>query len=283
MKVAFLTDTGTGVSVETWKQRGVYCVPLQIEYDGSSYEEMETITYNQFIQNLHLEKDMKTSLPSLGRIEDCFDDMIQNGFDTVFAVPICRGLSSTLDTMAMIARQKEMDFIGIDCFVTAVVQEKMILKAKALYEQGVDLKEIESRVQKMADGCETILLCDDLQHMSRGGRLTPMAATLGGLLKIKPILKIDQSTSGKVDVMDKVRTMKKAQDKVIEMLKQKGVDASFTFVVAHVDALDGAKEYAQKIRAAFEGAEVSIIPLVSVVGIHTGLGCLALQVFQENV
>ena len=83
--------------------------------------------------------------------------------------------------------------------------------------------------------------------------------------------------------MDKVRTMKKAQDKVIEMLKQKGVDASFTFVVAHVDALDGAKEYAQKIRAAFEGAEVSIIPLVSVVGIHTGLGCLALQVFQENV
>lgn len=282
MKVAFVTDTGTGMSIEKWKKEGIYCLPLQIECDGVSYDEYETISYAQVIQFLHEEKVLKTSLPKLGKIEDCFDALKEEGYDTIFAVPICRGLSGTLDAMEMIAKQKDMDFIGVDCYVTAVVQAEMIRQAKALYEQGVALQEIVNRINKMAESCQTILLCDDLQHMKRGGRLTPMAAALGGLLKIKPILSIDKSTQGKVDVLDKVRTMKKAEEKVIATLIEKGATASSTFVVAHVDVLEAAKEYAARIQEAIKGAQVKIIDLVSVVGIHTGLGCLAVQVFDEE-
>ena len=64
-------------------------------------------------------------------------------------------------------------------------------------------------------------------------------------------------------------------------LKELNVDSNYTFIVAHVDALEAAKEYAQKIESQIEGAKVKIIDLVSAVGIHTGLGCLALQVFNE--
>ena len=117
--------------------------------------------------------------------------------------------------------------------------------------------------------------------MKRGGRLTPMAAAIGGLLKIKPILQIGKRTKGKVDVLDKVRTMKRAQDRVIKHLKELNVDSTYTFIVAHVDALEAAKEYAQKIESQIEGAKVKIIDLVCSVVIHTGLGCLALQVFNE--
>ena len=143
------------------------------------------------------------------------------------------------------------------------------------------IDEIIKKLQSIADSCETVLLCDDLDHMKRGGRLTPMAAALGGLLKIKPVLHIGKSTNGKVDVLDKVRTMKRAQDRVIKHLKELNVDSNYTFIVAHVDALDAAKEYAQKIESQIEGAKVKVINLVSAVGIHTGLGCLALQVFNE--
>ena len=100
-------------------------------------------------------------------------------------------------------------------------------------------------------------------------------------LKIKPILHIGKSTNGKVDVLDKVRTMTRAQDRVIKHLKELNVDSSYTFIVAHVDALEAAKEYAQKIENQIEGAKVKVIDLVSAVGIHTGLGGLALQVFNE--
>jgi DegV family protein with EDD domain len=281
MKVAFVTDTGTGRHPEEWDKKGIYCLPLQITCDGESKDEYTQITYDEVIQKLHEKKVLKTSLPSLGKIQDCFEELKKEGYDTVFAVPICRGLSGTLDSMEMIANQLEMKFVGVDCYCTAVEEGYMIETAKTMYEDGKPLNEIVAKLQEVADSCETVLLCDDLDHMKRGGRLTPMAAALGGLLKIKPILHIGKTTNGKVDVLDKVRTMSRAQDRVIKHLKELGMDDSYTYIVAHVDALEGAKQYANRIEEQIEGSKVKVIDLVSAVGIHTGLGCLALQVFKE--
>ena len=116
-----------------------------------------------------------------------------------------------------------------------------------MYEQGRPMNEIVAKLEEVADSCETVLLCDDLDHMKRGGRLTPMAATLGGLLKIKPILHIGKNTNGRVDVLDKVRTMSRAQDRVIRHLLDLKMDSSYTYIVAHVDALEGATKYAKRI------------------------------------
>lgn len=126
---------------------------------------------------------------------------------------------------------------------------------------------------------DTLLLPDDLQHLKRSGRLTPLAATLGGLLKIKPILQINEHTKGKIDVAGKVRTMSKAMDTVIERMKQAGVDRRYSVTVAHADAPEAAEAYRRKIEAAIEGVQVNVIKLVSVVGVHTGRGCQALQYF----
>lgn len=281
MKVAFVTDSGTGIQPSQMKEEGIYSLPLQIECEGVSYDEYETIPYSKVIENLHEQKLMKTSLPKLGKIEDTFEEIKAAGYDTVFCVPICKGLSGTLDAMEMIANQVGLKFYGVDCYVTAVVQRRMIEIAKEMFETGKTMEEIIERLDKIADSCETVLLCDDLQHMKRGGRLTPMAATLGGLLKIKPVLHINKETQGKVDVMDKVRTMSKAQDKVIQHLLDLGVNKDYTLIVAHVDVLEEAKKYAAKIEAKIQDGKVEIIDLVSAVGIHTGLGCLAVQAFNE--
>ncbi len=281
MKVAFVTDTGTGMHPDYWKEKGIYCLSLQITCDGKSEDEYTQISYAEVIQKLHEKKILKTSLPSLGKIQDCFEELKEQGYDTIFAVPICKGLSGTLDSMEMIANQLEMQFIGVDCYCTAVEEGHMITLAKEMYDQGRPMNEIVAKLQDVADSCETVLLCDDLDHMKRGGRLTPMAATLGGLLKIKPILHIGKSTEGRVDVLDKVRTMSRAQDRVIRHLLDLKMDSSYTYIVAHVDALEGATKYAKRIEEQIEGAKVQIIDLVSAVGIHTGLGCLALQVFKK--
>lgn len=282
MKIAFVTDTGTGKDPAYWQERGIHCFPLQIEYNGNSYDEYVTIPYKKVISNLHEQILMKTSLPKLGVIEDTFAKLKEEGYEAVFCVPICKGLSSTFQSLEMAAHQVGLKFYGVDCYVTAVVQDRMIEIAKAMIEKGHTPEEAIARLERIAASCETVLLCDDLQHMKRGGRLTPAAAMLGGLLKIKPVLYLDKGTKGSVDVMAKVRTMTKAQDKVIEFIKSRGVTSDYTFIVAHVDVLDAAVDYAQKIQRSFDGAKVKIIDLVSAVGIHTGLGCLALQVFNEN-
>ncbi len=283
MKVAFVTDTGTGISPEEWAKKGIHCLPLQIECNGQSYDEMVNFDHAQFIDNLHNKELMKTSLPKLGLIEDCFQELKDQGYDTIFAVPICRGLSGALNAMEMIANQLELKFIGIDCYVTAVVEATLIEKAKQKYEQGESLEAIQGYCERLIDTADTILILEDLQHMKRGGRLTPMAAALGGLLRIKPVLHIDKSTEGRVDVTGKVRTLRKAQDTVIARLKEMGVNSSYTVILAHVDALEGSKAYAQRIEESIEGCKVKIIDLVSAVGVHTGLGCMAIQAFNPNV
>lgn len=281
MKIAFVTDTGSGHDPQYWQERGIYCLPLQIEYDGVSYDEFVEAPYEKVISNLHDHILMKTSLPKLGKIEELFSELKEQGYDTVFCVPICTGLSGTMDAMAMVAKQLDLTFYGVDCYVTCVVQSHMIQLAKSRIEEGTPIPDVIKELEKIAASAHTLLLCDDLQHMRRGGRLTPTAALVGGLLKIKPVLYIEKDTQGKVDVLAKVRTMSKAQDRVIEFLKEKGVQPSYKFVVAHVDALEAANQYANRVSQAFDNAKVEVINLVSAVGIHTGLGCLAIQVFKE--
>ncbi len=283
MKVAFVTDTGTGVSPESWKEKDIYCLPLQIECDGTSYDEMVTISFDQYIDNLHQKKLMKTSLPKLGLIEDCFSQIKDDGYDAVFCVPICKGLSGALDAMEMIAKQLDLKFYGVDCYVTAVVEGTLIEKAKTMYDQGISIEEIQAYCQRLIDTADTILIFEDLQHMRRGGRLTPMAAALGGLLRIKPVLHLDKSTNGRVDVLGKMRTLKKAEDLVIQRMLDIGANDQYTCILAHVDALENSKEYAKRIEEKIPGLKVQIIDLVSAVGVHTGLGCMAIQIFNENV
>lgn len=282
MKLAFVTDSGTGFDAEYWKKKGIYSVPLQITAPDGTYNELETISHDEVIDRLKKKEVLKTSLPSLGKIEDLFEELKKDGYDAVYCVPICKGLSGTLDAMESAAAQQGLQFYGFDCYSTAVVQAHCVETAKAMWDEGKSIDEINEALEAIASSCDTILLCDDLQHMKRGGRLTPMAAALGGLLKIKPVLHDNIETGGRVDVLDKVRTMSRAQDKVIERMKTKGADKTYDFTVAHVDAKEAAEKYAKKISDAFDGAPVRVINLVSAVGIHTGLGCLAAQMFAPG-
>lgn len=281
-KIAFVTDSGTGFPAEFWKKRGIYCLPLQITAGDTSYNENETIDYADVIARLKKQEVLKTSMPAYGRIHELFEQLKSDGYDGVFCVPICKGLSGTLDAMESAANDLGLQFYGFDCYSTAVVQAHCISQAKKMYDAGKSIDEILAKLQGIGDSCDTILLVNDLQNMKRGGRLTPIAAALGGLLKIKPILHDNKETGGRVDVLDKVRTMSKAQDKVIERMKAIGVTPDYDFTVAHVDAEEAGKAYAEKISKAFGGAKVRVIPLVSAVGCHTGLGCLAVQVFDPK-
>lgn len=280
MKLAFVTDSGTGFSSEFWKERGIYSLPLQITINNETFDENETISYKQIIQNLHDQILMKTSLPSLGKIEDLFEQLKNEGYEGVFCVPICRGLSGTLNAMESAANQVGLKFYGYDCYSTAVMEAHCIETAKRLYDEGKSVEEIIETLDKICARSNTVVLCDDLQHMKRGGRLTAAAAMLGGMLKIKPLLHLDRSTDGRVDAFDKVRTMSRAQDRVIDHLKQIGVRAGDDITVAHVDSVEAAKKFAQKIAANFKDCSVRVIDLVSAVGIHTGLKALCVQVFD---
>lgn len=283
MKIAFVSDSGTGKDVATLAQDKIFSVPLQVSDGNENFHDLEEISIDQVYDRMKQGHMLTTSLPALGKIEDLFQALKDQGYEMIFAVPICTGLSGTINAMRMSAETIGLAFAYVDCHVTAVVQEYMIKYAKQLYEEGHSIEEIKETLEEIVHHTNTLLLPDDLQHLKRGGRLTPLAATLGGLLKIKPILQINEKTSGKIDVLDKVRTMHKAMDKAIEMMKQDGVDHTYDITVAHADDEEEGLILQEKLKAAFPDADHHIIKLVSVVGIHTGRGCQAIQYFKKLV
>ncbi|NBK97096.1 MAG: DegV family protein [Erysipelotrichia bacterium] len=283
MKVAFVSDTGTGLTPTELSKEGIYCIPLQITIEDVTKLEGEEISVDEVYSLMSEGKMLKTSLASMKRCEEVFQQLKVEGYDTIFAIPICNGLSGTINMMRLVAEELGLHFDYFDCHVTAVVEHYMIVRAKQLYEEGQSFTQIKALLEQICDSTNTLLVPNDLKHLQRGGRLTPFAATLGGLLKIKPILEINQRTQGKIDVLDKVRTMSKALQKTLDNIKQsiQNDGEGYCIAVTHVVSEPQAKQLLALYKEAFPKADYVFKPLVSVVGVHTGIGCLAIQYFKK--
>lgn len=281
MKVAFVCDSGTGRTVEEMKQYGIYSLPLQLEVDGKSYLEFETISIKDSHALCAGESMVKTSLPPLGLIDETFNQIKSEGYDTVFCVPICQGLSGTTNAMRVAAENAGLNFDFLDTYVTAEVEWYCVTKAKELYEKGKTLEEIKEILNEVVESASTLLIPVDMDHLKRGGRVTPAAALLAGLLKICPVLRVDKTTGGTNDVIGKVRTLSKAKDYVINFMKEQGVDERYNAVVAYVHDKKECEEMVERVKKAIPSLDIYLIPLISAVGAHTGAGVVAVQFYKR--
>lgn len=281
MRVAVVTDSGSGITKSQAENTGIFVLPLQLTIDGKSYLEGETIQADEVYEFVKQNCVVKTSMPPLGRIETLFEQLKQDGYDRVFAVPICSGLSGTISAMVAAAARLELPFDFIDCFSTFSNQLYLVQQAKLLLDDNKTVEEVKQILQSAADDSITIIVPNDLKHLSRGGRLTPMAATLGGLLKIKPILRVSKETSGKIDSFEKVRTMQKALRLIIHMFHEHEIDESYLLTVGHVADDEMGKEFLAMVKENFPKCEVLYQQLASVIGAHTGIGCVGIQYIKR--
>ena len=222
-----------------------------------------------------------TSMPPMGLVEELFIQLKAEGYEAVIAVPLSGGLSSTSSVMQAVAKEHQVNLHVIESYTTCNIQRYLAISASQLVEQGHDLETIVERLRASAADSGTLIIPDDLQHLKRGGRLTPLAAALGGLLKIKPILRLDRESEGKVDVYDKVRTMSKAQSKAISTFQERGLNEAYTLTVLH----SGAPKEGEKLKAmmeeAFPGLDVYYGLIGAVISAHTGVGCLGIQYIHK--
>lgn len=281
MKVAFVCDSGTGRNVEQLKEMGIFSCPLQISDEQHNYLELENISIAETYEKVSKMETIKTSLPPLGLINETIETIKSEGYDTVFCVPICSGLSGTSNAFRLACEDVNLNFVFLDTHVTAEVEYYCVTQAKKLYENGKSLDEIIAILNDVIESSHTYLLPMDLDHLVRGGRLTPFAAKLAGLLKINPILQIDQSTKGRIDVYDKVRTLNKAMERVLDCMKNHNVNEQYDVFVAYVKETVNCEKMLDKIKTAFPSAHSKLIPLISTVGCHTGIGCIAVQYYKR--
>jgi len=281
MKIAYITDSACGKSIDELAKEQIFSLPLQISDGEKTYFDIEQLTIDENLDLLNQKKIMKTSLPSLGLIEELISSIKDKGFDRIIAVPICRGLSGTSNAIEMTCRDHSIPLKIVDTYTTDAVQLYLIRYIKRCFEDGLNENLIFENVDKIINSTQTLILPDDMQHLKRGGRLTPVAATVASLLKITPILEINKKTNGKIDVLDKVRTFNKAIDKTIDKAIIPFIKSNYAITVTHVGCLDKAEIVVAKIRAKLPNIEIKIEKLVTPVSCHTGLNAIAIQYFMK--
>lgn len=241
-KIAVVTDTGSNLSFEQAKELGIYLLPLQITIDETTYQDTLEISTQDIYKELAKGKMPKTSMATYQKIYDLFEEL-KKEYDTVFAIPLTNGLSTNASTMQSIARELEMNVHVIDMYSTCELEKHVAIWIKKLVDANKSSEEILEIIRPAIDESNSLILVKDLQHLKRGGRLTPMAATLAGLLKIYPILHINKNTEGRIDVLNKVRTEKRADAYAIDKVMD-DIDIEHTNIyIIHSDFLEGAYHF----------------------------------------
>ncbi len=281
MKVAVVTDSGSNIYHQHVSMEGLYALPLQIIDGDQVYLEGVDITIDATYDLIAQGKLLKTSLPPLGQIEELFEQLKDAGYDLIFGVFISSGLSSTLSAAQTAAARLEIDFDYVDCFSTASNQLHLAISARKLFDKGVSVADVKAKCELSVDDSVTFVVPQDLNHLARGGRITPLAAKLGGFLNIIPILKVARDTGGKNDAFEKVRTMKKAYEVIIKYFKDHNVDENCLICVAHVKNKERGQALYDLMRENFPDTEIFLTDLISTVGVHTGLNTIALQYIRK--
>lgn len=282
-KIAILTDSGSGLSLEEARRKGIYLIPLVVLIDGKSYNDGLDISTLDVYRALRDKKYPKTSTPLYMSIENLLRTIKQDGFDTVIAIPLSAGLSSTHQSIRLAGDEVGIEVQFVDVYSTCMIQKHVCLLAQELVDQGLDKSSVIESLNRVIKGANTLILPNDLDHLKVGGRLTPLAASLAEMFKIRPILKLNMSTKGKIDVFSKVRTERKALEEAIETLHKTFSGKSCFIYIIHSDAAPRTElTKALLIEKGYEPSRIFINDIAAVIASHTGLDCLGIQ-FIEHI
>lgn len=206
-KIAFLCDSSADISKDEAEELNIHVIRMPIIIDGVSYTEAETISDQAVIEALNANKKVTTTQPSLGEILSMWKQLLET-HDEVFYLPLSRELSGTCRNAIQMA--KEEPFLGkvivVDSTFACFPVVRMLEMARDMYAKGYDGAEIKRRIEEEGE-LFAILIPESLNALKNGGRISPAAAALAGMLKIHPLLKVEH---GGIDVQDKVRTLSKA-------------------------------------------------------------------------
>ncbi|MDD6351238.1 MAG: DegV family protein [Lachnospiraceae bacterium] len=278
-KVAILTDSNSGITIEEAKEMGVYVLPMPFYINGELYYEEIDLSQDQFYEKLR-QPDCKitTSMPIVGDLIDKWEELLEN-YDEVVYIPMSSGLSSSCATAIGLADDYDGKVQVVNNQRISVTQKLSVVEAKKMADRGSSAAEIRKFLEDTKFDSSIYITVGTLEYLKKGGRLTPAVAAIGTLLRIKPVLTIQGE---KLDSFAKARTMKQAKqimmDAIDKDMRERFHDPegkNCIISVAHTQEKEAAEEFRQELLKRWPDREILIDPLSLSVSCHIGPGSLA--------
>lgn len=280
MRTAIVTDSNSGITQTQARELGVFVLPMPFTINGQDYYEDINLTQREFYEKLKEGSNISTSQPSPESVTNLWDEILKD-YDQIAHIPMSSGLSSSCQTALMLAEDYEGKVEVVNNQRISVTQRQSVLDARQMAERGKTAGEIKEYLEATKFDSSIYIMLDTLKYLKKGGRITPAAAALGTLLKLKPVLQIQGE---KLDAFAKARTVKQAKSIMINAIardmEQRFKDAGggkIHLSIAHTENEAAALELREELKSAFPATgEINIDPLSLSVSCHIGPGALAI-------
>lgn len=279
-KTAIVTDSNAGILPGEAAEKGIFVLPMPFMIDGRDYLENVDLTEEVFYQMMREKRAISTSQPAPADVTALWDKVLGE-YEELIHIPMSSGLSASCHSAAMLAESYGGKVQVADNRRISVTQKSAVYDALRLVKQGRSAAEVKKILEEDADHSSIYIMLDTLYYLKKGGRITPAAAAIGTVLRLKPVLQIQGAL---LDAFAKARTVNQAKTIMISAVRSDmenrfgGVSPdNCSLCIAHTNNKEMAMQFKAEVEAAFPGFQVKDVdPLSLVVSCHIGPGSLAL-------
>ena len=277
-----VTDSSADLSAQMAEKAGVQVLPLRFTVGGKTYynwPDNREMDPKVFYRMLRVGEVATTAAVNISQYLDMLEPILQSGTD-VLVLSFSSGLSATYDSSRLAAeelREKypQRKIFAVDTLCASLGQGLLVWHAAQLKDQGKSIEEVRDWVEE-----NKLHLChqftvDDLHFLKRGGRISATTAVVGTMLKIKPVLHVDDG--GKLVNIGKARGRKASLKALVDRMEETAIDpAGQTVFISHGDCMEDAEYVAGLVKERMGVQDVRINYVGPVIGAHCGPGTLAL-------
>ncbi|MFJ5712965.1 DegV family protein [Neobacillus sp. NPDC093127] len=274
-KIAWITDTTASLSKEFIEQHHIHVIPLHVVINDQFYKETIDISEQEFYDRMKNEEGkFQTSQTAIADFVVLYKELKEN-YDFGIAIHASSLLTGTYQASVMAAEMEDFKLFAIDSQTGSYPLSFLIKKGIELTEQGLDASEVVRQLNALRDHTRLYLVPSNLDQLHKSGRVSGSQKLIASLFNIKPILSIED---GAAKIKDKVRTEKKALAWLVNKLKEDLETKSVRKVaIVHANDLDRATELERYLNEAFPTIETEKLMLITVAGVHTGVGTIGLS------
>lgn len=279
-KIAIVTDSNSGITQAEGARRGIHVLPMPFMIDEVTYYEDIDLTQEQFYEKLKSGANIATSQPSPDSVTSLWDKLLQE-YDEIVHIPMSSGLSGSCQSAMAFAAEYDGRVQVVNNQRISVTQRQSALDALQLAATGKNAAQIKEFLENDKFNSSIYIMLDTLYYLKKGGRITPAAAAIGTMLRLKPVLTIQGE---KLDAFAKARTTSQGKTMMINAIKKDinerfgGMteDKHIWLQIAYTHDRAAAEQFRTEVEAEFPSYDIHIDPLSLSVACHIGPGSLAL-------
>lgn len=287
-KIAIITDSNSGITQKQGEELGIYVLPMPFTINEETYFEDINLEAEKFYQEQTAGSDILTSQPSPETVMGLWDKLLNEGYEEIVHIPMSSGLSGSCQSALMLAQDYDGKVQVVNNQRISVTQRQSAMDAKALAENGYHADEIREKLEEDKFNSSIYIMLDTLYYLKKGGRITPAAAALGTILRLKPVLQIQGE---KLDAYAKARTTEQGKSIMVKAIKSDMENrfdgltdgTGYHIAMAHTQNPEAAEAWREEVLKEFPAAEIYMDRLPLSIACHIGPGALAITVSKKMI